>query len=235
MSPTNEVGRSALLHAGFREIAKQSGEPLNLIEIGPSAGLNLVWDRYAVRYWRDGESFFTEPRNLRLTIDCELHGENVPPVGPAPRIVTRVGLERNPVDLSKAEERDWLKALVWPDHLARFARLETALEIYAHEWPNIITGDALALLPEAIAAIPEDQPVCVYHTMVTYQFSKEMREGFNNLLIAASLRRAVWRLGLEDNLKGDSPLTLGFYRDGARQVRTLALCHPHGGWIDWRG
>src|SRR4051812_3790735 len=30
---TNEVGRSALLHAGFREIARASGEPLNLIEI----------------------------------------------------------------------------------------------------------------------------------------------------------------------------------------------------------
>jgi hypothetical protein len=232
---TNEVGRSALLHAGFREIARASGEPLNLIEIGPSAGLNLVWDRYAVRYGRDGESFFTEPRDLSLVIDCELRGENVPPLGPAPRIASRVGLERNPVDLSNGEDRDWLKALVWPDHLARFARLEKALEIYAHERPKIIAGDALALLPEAIAAIPEHQPVCVYHTMVIYQFSEEMREAFNNLLIAASLRRPIWRLGLEDNLKSDSPLTLGLYRDGTREVRTLALCHPHGGWIDWRG
>ncbi len=47
---TNEVGRSAVLHPGFRAVAAEAGAPLNLIEIGPSAGLNLIWDRYGVRY-----------------------------------------------------------------------------------------------------------------------------------------------------------------------------------------
>src|ERR1700761_2584546 len=51
---TNEVGRSALLHPGFRAVASQALTPLALIEIGPSAGLNLIWDRYGIRYHRDG-------------------------------------------------------------------------------------------------------------------------------------------------------------------------------------
>jgi hypothetical protein len=232
---TNEVGRSALLHAAFRAVANESGEPLNLIEIGPSAGLNLIWDKYDVRYVRGAEEFRPEPRDAPLIIECALRGTNVPPLGPAPKIASRVGLELNPVDLGKAEERDWLKALVWPDQLARFARLEKALEIYAHEKPEIRVGDALDLLPDAIAAIPEDQPVCIYHSMVIYQFSEEMRQALDNLLIAASLRRPIWRVGLEGSLTGETTLTLGHYRDGQRTVRTLAHCHPHGSWMEWHG
>ncbi len=232
---TNEVGRSALLHAGFRTVAKESGEPLNLIEIGPSAGLNLIWDKYGVRYARGGESFYTEPRDAPLIVECELRGDKTPPVGRAPRVASRVGLELNPVDLTNPDARDWLKALVWPDQVARFARLEKALEVYAREKPEIRAGDALALLPNAFAGIPEDQPACVYHSMVIYQFSEEMREALDDFLVAASLRRPIWRLALEGTLQGENPLTIGRYHDGRKEVRTLALCHPHGAWMDWRG
>ncbi|HTK78892.1 MAG TPA: DUF2332 domain-containing protein [Rhizomicrobium sp.] len=231
---TNEVGRSALLHAGFRAAARETGEPLNLIEIGPSAGLNLIWDKYGVRYRRGEETFFTEPRDAVLAIDCELKSDIVPPLGAPPRIASRIGLELNPVDLTGPDERDWLKALVWPDQIDRFSRLEKALEIYAREKPDIRAGDALDLLPEAIARIPEDEPVCVYHTMVVYQFSEEAREALDNFLLGASVRRPIWRLGFEGSLKGENALTLGHYRAGQRQVRTLALCHPHGTWMEWR-
>jgi hypothetical protein len=232
---TNEVGRSGLLHAAFRAVAKESGEPLNLIEIGPSAGLNLIWDKYGVRYVRDGDEYCTEPCDAPLIIECELRGANVPSLGTAPKIANRVGLELNPVDLSKAEERDWLKALVWPDQIARFARLEQALEIYAREKPEIRVGDALDLLADAIALIPEDLSVCIYHSMVIYQFSEEMRQALDNLLITASLRRPIWRVGFEGSLTGENLLTLGLYRDGQRTVRTLAHCHPHGSWMEWHG
>src|SRR5208282_4764936 len=97
---TNEVGRSVALHAGFRALAARAGEPLHLIEIGPSAGLNTIWDSYGVRYNRDSESFATEAPPDALVIDTVLRGTHVPPLGPAPKVASRVGLERNPVDLS---------------------------------------------------------------------------------------------------------------------------------------
>ncbi|HST01088.1 MAG TPA: DUF2332 family protein, partial [Usitatibacter sp.] len=45
---TNEVQRSWALLPAF--LAVSDGRPLDLLELGPSAGLNLVWDRYEYRY-----------------------------------------------------------------------------------------------------------------------------------------------------------------------------------------
>jgi hypothetical protein len=230
---TNEVARSALLAAAFRAVAQDAGEPLHLIEIGPSAGFNLAWDRYGVRYTRDGEIFALDVRDAALMIDCAVKGARLPPLGPSPKVTSRVGLERNPVDLSDPEARDWLKALVWPDQVERFARLEKALRLSLQMRPNIIRGDALDLLPEALAAAPEHEPVCVYHSLVTYQFSEDMRDAFDAILVMASLRRPVWRVSLEGTLSGDCPLLLYSYRDGSKQTRMLANCNSHGEWIEW--
>ncbi len=231
---TNEVGRSGTLNAGFREVARVAGQPLHLIEIGPSAGLNLIWDRYRVRYRRGAEEFLTEVPDARLTLDVELRGEGTPPLGPAPRVASRVGLELNPVDLSNADDRDWLRALVWPDQAARFARLEAALDIYKDARPEIRAGNALDLLPEALARVPADEPVCVYHTYVTYQFSDAARQSFYDLLTVAGLRREVWCLSNEGRFDNTNPLVLWRYHDGTKEERLLALSHPHGGWLDWR-
>jgi hypothetical protein len=230
---TNEVGRSAILHAGFRAVAAQAGEPLHLIEVGPSAGLNMLWDKYGVRYRRGDHGFETQPQGLDLVIDCELRGDTLPPLGPPPVIASRVGLELNPVDLSDPSQRDWLKALVWPEHVTRFARLEKALEIHGRERPRILAGSALDLLPDVLAGIGDDVPVCVYHTFVTYQFSHEMREALDNLLIVAGLRRPIWRLAVEGILGGETPVYAYRYHDGNRDERLLARTHSWGAWLEW--
>lgn len=230
---TNEVARSTILHAGLRVVAAEAGEPLGLIEIGPSAGLNMIWDKYAVCYDSGSQSLDIGPADSKLVIDCELRGDKRPPFGQTPAVASRVGLEINPVDLSDPEQRDWLRALVWPDNVGRFTRLEAALEIFMKEQPEIRFGDALSLLPETIDGIPENIPVCVYHTFVTYQFTEEMREALDNLLTLAALRRPIWRLSLEGRLGGKTPLQLYRYRDGTRDKRVLGQAHSHGGWLEW--
>jgi hypothetical protein len=231
---TNEVRRSAFLHAAFRALVADSSEPLHLVEIGPSAGLNQRWDSYAVRYRRGGDIFAVGPDDASLVLDVELRGDAVPPTGATPKIASRVGLELNPVDLNDPDQRDWLRALVWPDQVGRFAQLEKALVNAAAATPNIRTGDALALLPDALREIPENQTVCVYHTFVTYQFSEEMRQALDDLLVAVSLRRPIWRLSVEGTLSGEAPMLLYGYRDGTKTKRTLAMCSAHGTWLEWQ-
>ncbi len=235
---TNEIGRTSVLHAGFRAVAAEAGEPLSLIEIGPSAGLTMIWDRYGVRYLRGAMPAVEIAPEAPLVIDCELRGDRDPPAAPTPAVASRVGLELNPVDLTKAEDRDWLRALMWPDQVARLRRLERAMALFDTVRPEIRPGNALALLPDAIRAIPEDLPVCVYHTIVTYQFGQEGRQALDDLLTVAGLRRPVWRLALEAEAKNgawNNWLTLSRYRDGTVESRRLAESHPHGTWIEWLG
>ena len=65
-----------------------------------------------------------------------------------------MGLELHPVDLLRVEDRDWLRALVWPDQPQRLERLDRAIAVFRDHPPTIRGGDALALLPEALAAAP---------------------------------------------------------------------------------
>ncbi len=230
---TNEVGRSAYLRCGFSEIARAGGEPLHLIELGPSAGLNLHWDRYGYRYVASGVEHRAGAEDSQLVLTTALEGESMPQLGPPPRVGFRIGLERDPVNLKDASAGDWLRALVWPDHPERLRRLEDALAATAQLGLDIRKGDALGLLADALAEAPRKGALCVFHTLTTYQFSKIEREGLESILMTASLWRPVWRLSLEWG-DGQYPLKLTRYDDGAKEIRLLALCDPQGGSMEWR-
>jgi hypothetical protein len=230
---TNEVGRSSYLNAAFRHLATETNAPLNLIEIGPSAGLNLFWDRYRTRYFSGARAYETDLPDAELTVSCEMRGERVPPLTAPPKVASRIGLELNPVDLEDADTREWLKALVWPDHTERFARLAKAIEICRREKPPIVAGDALALLPETLARVPSNETVCVYHTLVTYQFGHDLRASFDDMLTVMGLRRPVWRLALEWAGERHYPLLLTLYRDGTKTEHALAHGDGHGASIEW--
>jgi hypothetical protein len=232
---TNEVGRSALLYPAFVALAKDAPQPLHLIEIGPSAGLNLYWDRYGYRYTKNGEAVAAGAPGAKLVIETPLKGDHVPPLGPTPSVSKRIGLELHPVDLADEDDCDWLKALIWPDHLQRFQRLEQALAANACWSHDIRAGDAVELLPDVLAEIPEkDGTLCVYHTMSIYQFTPEMKCALEDILTIASVRRPLFRLSLEWT-DGAYPLALTRYKDGAVTARVLAMGGAQGSWLEWRG
>lgn len=229
---TNEVARSCVLRAGFAALGERESLPLQLIEIGPSAGLNMIWDRYGMRYCRDGVMVTEIAPDAPLVLECELRGEFTPPLSPPPVIAGRIGLERDPVNLSDADHRDWLRALVWPDQPHRLNRLDRAIAIYLGSPPEILHGDALALLPEVLAKVPLQEAVCVYHTIAVYQFSAAMKAGLAAILAEAG--RPLWHLSFEFD-GTDYGLTLTRHQDGFARTERLAVAQAHGGWLAWHG
>ncbi|MFP4004442.1 MAG: DUF2332 domain-containing protein [Alphaproteobacteria bacterium] len=235
---TNEVQRCACLMPAFVEVSRAfRGAPFHLVEIGPSAGLNLLWDRYAYRYTADDGALLSvgEEREDGLVLRCALRGEGRPALdGPwPPALSSRLGIERNPVDLTDPDERMWLRALIWPEHLERAQRLERALKLAAAGPPPVRQGDALELLPGILDALPQGEPVCVEHSFVLPQFTPEQRDRLGAQLAEAAANRPVLRIGYES--QADRQEAVLFLEDAGRgALRRLAFCESHGAWLEWR-
>lgn len=228
---TNEVGRSAILHAGFHALGQMERAPLHLIEIGPSAGLNMIWDDYGIRY-RRGADIAAEIRpDAPLSLDCDLQGPHNPPFATPPQIASRTGLELHPVRLNEAQERDWLRALVWPDQPQRLARLDAAIALAAARHLDIRSGDALGLLPQLLAQIPPRQVPCVYHTIAIYQFSAAMKAQLAAQLAGAA--RPLWHLSFEFDGADGFAANLTHHAGGTAITRKLAMAQAHGAWMEW--
>lgn len=232
---TNEVRRCALLLPAFGLVAERTGEPLSLVEVGTSAGLNLLFDRYSYDY--GGGRTLGDPHSP-ARVSCEPRGdEEVPLPSRPPEVASRTGLDLNPLDVRDPESARWLRALIWPEEYAhRAPLLENAIEAARRDPPTLLRGDALELLSETLGAIPEDATACVFHTFTVNQFSGEARDRLAELLAEHSEVRDLYRVSAEWLGVDDTPLLkLSCFEEGNEQEALLAHCDGHGEWIQWLG
>lgn len=230
---TNEVRRCAYLFPAFALVAALADHrPLALIEIGTSAGLNLMWDRYGYRY--GGDATYGD-RESPVQLTCMLRGDGRPPLpGHVPRVARKVGIDPHVIDLDDRDEALWLRALVWPDHRDRAATLARAVEIARRDPPELVRGDGVALLPDVLRAIPRDLAVCVFHTHTLNQFPVEARERLSAVLAEHGAARDLHRVSADWIGTTDPELTLTSWRSGREAHRLLAYTDPHARWLDWR-
>src|SRR5205823_14347939 len=100
---------------------------------------------------------------------------------------------------------------------------------------TVIPGDALDLLPGLINEIPTDVVPCVFHAATLNQFTKEGRARLAAILDEHGRRRRLCRIGAEGTMKGTGfELRLYSWNQGEARLMTLALCHGHGQWIEWK-
>jgi len=216
---TNEVSRSiAWQLVGATLFA---GQPIVLVDLGCSAGLNLVADRIPNLSWVDEKGAAIE-----LTARAN--------------VLRRYGLDRAPIDSRNRDERTWLRACVWPGQEDRLARLDAALDLadaaHTRGELELCRVDA-AKMPSWLAecsAKHGQTPILAYQTVFSAYLPHEVRDAYQagmRIWLAAHPERAVW-VELEMPLRASTTLAeIRAHVASSGEVHTLRLAgcayHPH--------
>jgi hypothetical protein len=229
---TNEVARCSLLFPAFALISQRVGaQPLALIEVGSSAGLNLNWDRYAYKY---GDGVLYGDVSSPVVLQCELRGE-LRPLLPRefPNVASRVGIDLNPNDVLDDDAMLWLRALIWPEQHDRADRLQKAIALARQAPPQLFQGDALELAPRLIQQTPPEIPTVLFHSFVLNQVPRELRTRYYELLAEHSSGRMLFDVAIEPSA-WPCPMVLTTFQNSTPIQETLATCDYHGRWLEWK-
>lgn len=247
---TNEARRCALLRPALALAASGDAAPVALVELGTSAGLLLLPDRYAYRYVGAGRDVLVGRADAPppLLLRCEVRGSGWPPVEESAVIADRVGLDLNPVPADDPDATDWLRACIWPEQTERLVRLDAALAEASVVRPRLVRGDMVAALPDVLAAVPAGVlPVVFASNAVTYLAEGDLARLVATLAAVGAERDLAVVLNeastagvrlFDRTVPRARALNVGTpvhvrWRDGMPSVHTLGETAPHGEWLSW--
>jgi len=246
---TNETARG---FCWLLPVAFTGWQSLHLVDLGASAGLNLVADQ---RHYR-----LTATTNERTSMDLgqgapiqfAVTGEGTyypPSRAGFPAIRSRFGCDLAPVVLRSEREEQTLAAFVWPDQPERMALLRqgiaalhqinrTAVPVHLH---RVDLPDNLPrFLAERISPL-NDAPVVLFNTYLT-TYLRDKGASLRPHLAAWAARhpRPVLWLQWETLWQGPEPPEFGWvgwtadlWQEGRHRHWHLAWTHPHGNRIRW--
>ncbi|MEU6994701.1 DUF2332 domain-containing protein [Streptomyces sp. NPDC046465] len=229
---TNEVGRAAPLSAAMNYVAMVTGLPLRLLEVGASAGLNLLLDRYFVA--SGDTSWGPADSTLRLVG----HFASGQPPAATSDIEERRGCDLNPIDAHAPGTDGLLRSFVWPEHVERGRRLDAALKV-ARSAPKLSldAADACTWVSQNLAELPRGRTTVVFHSIVLAYFTPDERARFAKVIrtrgAATDEDRPLAWISLEPSDDDSSVVNLvcEMWPLGRRVV--LATTTPHGTQVRW--
>jgi hypothetical protein len=213
-----------VLIAAAHWLTARFGLPLVLSELGASAGLNLLWDSYALTIM--GQTF--GPAAPTLTLGPDWTGP-LPPQA-MPLIGDRRGVDLNPLD--PVTDRLRLLAYLWPDQLDRLARTHAALALAAESCPVVDKADAADWLETRLATQTSGTLPLIFHTVAWQYFPPATQTRALAAIRAAGQRGPVAHLSMEaDDQTPGAALTLTLWPGG--ETILLGRADFHGRWVDW--
>ncbi len=243
---TNEVGRCAILRAVLGSLRASGSQEVSLLDLGCSAGLNLLLDEYACVFGGTAVG----PSDASVVLRCELRG--VMPELAIPRIVARVGLDVAPIDVTDDDAVAWLLACLWPDDLDRFERLGRAVAVATARLGDLVLvqGDMVDALDEAASHAPASSRLVIANCWSAAYLPEARRHDLAARVASlATARPVTWVtmegpgvardlgvLGSTASLahRGSSVVCVTDFAGNKSRSSLVAETHAHGAWLDWR-
>ena len=231
---TNEAGRSANFVAALHWLASRVIPNFELNEIGSSAGMNLLIDRY--RY--DLGGVVSGPDDSPVTIKPVWNG---PPPPTEPFVIQSVqGCDIQPIDVRNNAAANRLMAYIWPEMPERFERMKAGIAMI-HERPvNLIQADAADFV-EAQLAKPQaaGSTKVLMHSIVWQYLPDTVQQRVQSAMAeageAATIEKPLAWISLETNRATfRHELKVSYWPRGSEPV-LLGEAHAHGQWVNWRG
>ncbi|MGN6679621.1 MAG: DUF2332 domain-containing protein [Streptosporangiaceae bacterium] len=240
----NETGRNAVLYPAIAEAARRAGaKAVGLIDVGCSAGLNLNVDRVGITV-SNGQSLGDPSSPVQQS--SSLVGDRPIPARGMPEVVARIGVDRDPIDVTNEDDARWLRACLPPDQPERAARLRGEMALAATDPPLLLRGDVVEVLPGAFARVPASALPVVTTTWALSQLALESRLRFLRRLEEAAAHRVVAWVSVEGvgvapevptlgdrRASGHSIIGLAVSEESALRAEAIGRCWSRGRFLAW--
>jgi hypothetical protein len=231
---TNEAGRSASFMAGLLWLSGRLGPRFELNEMGASAGINTMMDRY--HYDLGGTQ--AGPAESPMRIKPEWRGP--PPPDHPVEIVAIQGCDQAPISLSDPASALRVKSYVWPENTDRIVRMDAAIALASQKAPNVVQADALDWVVERLAPPQAAGVTRVIHHSIVWQYIPADRRAAITAAIEAAGAKATpdrplaWMM-LETNRQTFAHELTIRYWPGGETAAVLGQAQAHGAWVEWYG
>ena len=223
---TDETGRCAVLYPAVAEAARRVGaDAVGLVDVGCSAGLDLDVDRVGITY---GDGRVLGDPTSPVQLSCSVVGGRPVPAQAVPAVVARIGIDRDPVDVTDPADARWLRACLPPDQPERAARLDAEMALAAAAPPLLLRGDPVEGLLDAVARVPPDALPVVTTTWALSRVAPERRLRFLHRLGEASAGRVMAWVSAEGVGVAPSVPTLGDRPASGHSIIGLAVSDGTG-------
>ncbi|HEU5270818.1 MAG TPA: DUF2332 domain-containing protein [Jatrophihabitans sp.] len=197
---TNEPGRAVPLLVGLFDAVRRSGlATVRLLEVGASAGLNLLVDRFRI----SGQGWSYGPADSPLRLPDAVLGAVAPVEF---RLVSRRGCDLAPIDARSADGRLRLTSFVWPHDLHRYQRLQAALAIAADCPVTVDRAPAGEWLAGQLATAPGDGVLtAVWHSITRQYWPGQEVAAVDAVLAEAGRRMPIAHIAMESPVLASDP------------------------------
>ena len=242
---TNETGRGLVW---LLPLLLTDWDTVHLVDLGASAGLNLVADQRAFRLLNENNQLIADlglgtPPQFQTI--CKFSDQlSAISFQPFPQILSRTGCDIAPFLLETAVSEHTLASFIWADHPTRLIRLREGIAAFrqVNQSNTPVTLHQATLtddLPQFLQKVPAgSDPVLIYNTYMTvYLPDKGISMWSHVNEWALPQNRPVLWLQWEPLWGGPHPAppefgwcawTADLWQDGQHKQWQIAWAHPHG-------